>query len=151
MNFLDTHLLKVKYADDLGTLTFKFRIITTCSNRGIKLPVSCIRCITLNDSLQRYKQMGDGIRTTRIFYVTYTPPSSANSNRGPPFPLYSIHKICQYLLQIALPLGSKKCRLESCNLENPKFQGTSKSRTKFLEAWKKLLTGKLADIALHIQ
>lgn len=74
MNFLDTHLLKVQYADDLGTLTFKFRIITTCSNRGIKLPVSCIRCITLNDSSQRYKQMGDGIRTTRIFYVTYTPP-----------------------------------------------------------------------------
>lgn len=75
MNVLDTHLLKVQYADDLGTLSFKFRIITTCSNRGIKLPVSCIRCITLNDFSQLYKQMGDGIRTTRIFYVTYTPPS----------------------------------------------------------------------------
>lgn len=44
------------------------------------------------------------------------------------------------IVRISLPFGSKKCRLESFNLENPNFQGTSKSRTKFLEAWKKLLT-----------
>lgn len=104
MNVLDTHLLKVQYADDLGTLSFKFRIITTCSNRGIKLPVSCIRCITLNDFSQLYKQMGDGIRTTRIFYVTYTPPQLRQIPIvDPPFPCTVFTKYVNICCRLLYP------------------------------------------------
>lgn len=49
------------------------------------------------------------------------------------------------LLQVSLITGHHKGKLDSLNPNNPKFRGTSKSRTKFLEAWKKFVAGRLTS------